>query len=270
MPEPIIGWDDFAQTSPAADALKKPGSGHVMSKLGFMIDDVGFPVPAASMSDAKIAELRQSFGIPDWQPVMAGDVLPGAFTVNDIALRVHGLAVVDHEEYPTSRATFRITRDFMYGSAYQGLGIVWRNDAWSETKLGKLGEPGGTTRLWRWPLSDIESITVVREHKRFKLRDEQVRITGRTPGPGAKGERAGVSLNDFLGGADPSDVTHVAPSSMRFGGLNETDAIQPSDGSLFLGFGEHLARLVAAARRGSARWTVDVRGKAKTHVAWFG
>jgi hypothetical protein len=242
--EPITGWDDFASTSPAVAALTTPASGYVVTPLGFIINEYGHPMPTQSASDESIERFRREFGRPDWLPVLTQDVLPGIFTVTDFSLSVHDVTIVDFEVGGSSRALFRIAKDFIYGSAYKGLGAQWRDGTFGLRALD------GSARLWRWPLRDIASVEVVRTHKTFKLRDEEVLIRGEAPGPEAKGEGAGVSV-------------------MRFGGLEAKEAANPSDGSPFLGFGEHLAKLIAAARGTSAIWRVEANGKDKTHVASF-
>lgn len=219
--------------------MKKPASGSVYGKLGFVIDDLGLPSPFASMTDDEVAKIREDMGRPDWQPVLAQDVLPGYWTATEIALSVHGVQLVDFAVGGSSRAIFRLTKDFMYGSAYSGFGARWRDDAW------ELADMGGTARLWRWPLRDIVSIDVIRTHKMLKLRDEELLIRGATPDPDAS-------------------------STLRFGGLDtENASTDASDGSPFLGFAEHLAKLVADARGTSVRWNTQTEGKDKRHTAAF-
>jgi hypothetical protein len=264
--EPIRGWEDLRRTSPAVEAVKKPGSDHSANRLGFHIDDYGLPVPFASMPSAGyIKRWREEHGEADYTPIVAADVNPGHFAVSDLIVAVHGITVVDFRVGgSTSRGVFRVTKEFMYGSAFKGLGAQWRNDAWT------LGDMGDTARVFKWLLEDIASIEVHRTHKMFKLRDEEIVICGEPPPPGSKGEKSGVSVRNWLKGAQPEDITEVAPSRMRFGGLELKDVpSSPSDGSEFLGFAEYLAQLVAGAKARKPRWNVEHSGKDRTHIARF-
>lgn len=264
--DPVRGWEDFRETLPAIEGLNNPDSGHALNRFGFQIDDHGFPVPFASMpEDGDVERWRTEYDWPNFTPVVARDVTPGHVSVSDLTMSVHGITVVDSQVGGnTSRAIFRVTKEFLYGSAYAGFGAQWRNGSWT------LGPMGRRALAFKWFLSDVASIEVQRTHKMFRLRDAEVTIRGETPPPGAKGEKAGVSVSDWLRGAQPEAVTEVASSYMRFAGLGLHSVPAPPSGeSEFRGFAEYLAGLVAAAKERTPRWEVERSGKNELHVATF-
>lgn len=263
----ITNWDDLLSTSPQADALTKPASGVALSRLGFHIDDAGFPIPFRSVSDSELNAWRSKHG-SGTDPIVAGEVFPGNYGISDVELVVHGVSIVDFPVGGTSRGLLRIAKDSIYGSAYTGLGARFEEDTAILTPLTH------GARLFRWQLADIERISVTRTHKLFKLRDEELRIIGRTPDEGAKGKRAGVSINEWLSGKDPDSVTDVSRSFLRFGadlhvsGDRENGA-QPVDGSLLLGFAHFLTKAIERATGRAASAASTASGKDRSHTFNF-
>jgi hypothetical protein len=242
-----------------------PAIGPRCQRFGFLTDDEGYPAPWADPPE-DLADRRKVFKDSGWEPVVARDVLPGSFFAGDFVLDVHGLTVVGlSDARATSRAAFRLTPTFMYGSAFKGSGARWQDEAWTRNDLAR------TARIWKWNLSDIASIEVSRGHSMFKLRDEAIIIRGIQPPADAKGFSGGVSLAEFVKGVRPEDKTEARASWMRIGELRVDNVDLPaSDGSAFLGFAEHMAKVVAAAQGVEARWEVETAGKDKSHVVRFG
>lgn len=238
----ISSYRDLLSTTPACElrTWDEPTDLWDATSFGFLVDREG-STSMQDLSESDLANVRDALGDPSWAPLDPGSERVKALfrdsmlTVEQVLVfspQFSGLSVRDDGG---TLGWLTLTTEYLFGAYSRGFRGMLREDAYVRLKPDQVF-------VWRWPLTDIEEISVSRVRKLFRLTDAEIEI---------KGMRSKLTARD-LSVLDKETL--------------------PESESKMLSFGMALANCVHAVRGGpEPAWEVKAeRGIGSLHSIRFG